>query len=419
MEMGDREVDIAFSQARSLIGYELKRQRELLRNHVNLLDDLQRWVMDSRTEEEIEEDLHKTAEAADNYHLLLAEGFEKFQEDFAELESQIFDLLASRGRDAVIIAQREHLSDSVSVGRRAAQTEEADILTDQGFDLRQVSVLIEEFLAFLDLGAGKDPSVQECRVKLREATALQEELQSWWREIKDTADTREKCAAKDDLFEELARLEWVVAELRSLGRVAKTWSPTPAKVQQLKPTEKQVMEPAPHKNDESKTPQPKTDAQPDDGLNVMSAEVIAAFEEDYYRHVGLWHELKKTARTPAQENELRLFGAMLRRRREEMSEWRRSGSFGGEKPSLLSASFRGGLPGESHVRGAHTSTAVEQQRTGRSKQKPDEMSRILRDLFRVDSPPAQDSAPSGHPNRRVYLTSGLANPRTKRRRRVR
>lgn len=84
----------------------------------------------------------------------------------------------------------------------------------------------------------------------------------------------------------------------------------------------------------------------------MEPEEIDRYEEDYYNHQSLVQALRGTATTDAHRAEVREREALLHARRDELSVWRNQGGYLGETPRLFADTFKGALPGQSHVRGA-------------------------------------------------------------------
>ena len=80
-------------------------------------------------------------------------------------------------------------------------------------------------------------------------------------------------------------------------------------------------------------------------------EAIARYQDDYEKHLGMFHTLRGTATTEAHMRELRDFEQLLNKRRTELSIWRKQGGYTGILPLFLADTFQGALPGESHVRG--------------------------------------------------------------------
>lgn len=158
-------------------------------------------------------------------------------------------------------------------------------------------------------------------------------------------------------------------------------------------------------------------------LEQLTGAEIEAYEEDYYRHVGLYRALIETATSQAHYRELSEFKALLDDRRVELSAWREDGGFEGDRPRLFADSYAGALPGESHVRGDSRRRSKNKRRgAGRAQQSNGrytsaEVSQILRDFSDHRNRSRESGRPGrkGNFNGKIFLTSGQINPRANKR----
>lgn len=401
MGVTQKEVNLAIAQARALVGREMKRQRLLLRDRVSAFEELNRVVLQARTDRELDEYLDAAGENRDRYDQMFVDGYDQFEEQLAELEGRLFELAGRRGRKAVVEAERET--------QPAASTSSEP--REPNLGLKETSLRVEELLEFIDPYAGELPHVEECKQKLRQATALQKELQALWQKARSENASEVERKAVDEIFDQLAKLEMVFGELRPLIKAAKAWSSNSQTT--VEPKARQQ----PRK---SEPPVPAAEESPNPRADKSAAlrrweETLRRFEDDYHRHFEIWHILRKTAENEEHEREMQQLKVRLDLRREELSRWRTAEGWEGQEPELIADVFRGALPGESHVRGVTSRTSAERsaRREHPSGGGGADVSAILRDFYR---PRASLPVKSGgqNPNRRVFRTSGQVNPRAKR-----
>lgn len=149
----------------------------------------------------------------------------------------------------------------------------------------------------------------------------------------------------------------------------------------------------------------------------LSTEMAARYQEDYYRHVGLYQSLLQTAVTDAHFKELIAFKELLDYRRNELGEWRSAGGYQGDLPLFFVDSYVGALPGESHVRGKPGKRKKKSAKKQGSRQKYSsaEVSQILRD-FTHPYRPSRAVGRKSNFNGKIFITTGKVNPRANKRR---
>lgn len=267
------------------------------------------------------------------------------------------------------------------------------------------SDLVVRLRSFLGRAAQQPPTLEETKQKLVLARTVLQELraQTYTDCATDPVETGQRLVDQREIQDLTPLVEELTLLVTTLEGGA---SPAAA------PWAKRTSPP-------STTPEKEPPAQP--ARQPLTPETVALYEEDYYRHLGLYRSLLTTASSEAHFAELRDFKKLLDHRRDELSQWRREGGYLGQTPLFFADSYEGALPGESHVRGVGArrgrNTAVGQPEA-RRRYTSEEVSQILRDFTNPGRPSRGGGKPGrkGNFNGRIFLTTGQINPRANKRR---
>lgn len=374
---------IEIGDIRSFVDREMKNLQETAARRLQTLEEL---VVDIATAQ--------TLEALEEHEIECSLRFAALRDEFDEVLDDFEGQLELREQQLVTTALEAQLTVVVEDEDR----ELAEVPTSS-------SDLVLRLRDFLDQAEAHPPSLETARQKLTLARTVLRTLRSLAEGAVDSRDAIQRALDQrdiEDLSPIVVELALLVSAIRGGANPEPDDAPVPATLP-VKPQKKQQ-------------PPPSGPA-----LHPLAAETVKRYEDDYYRHVGLFQTLLKTASTDAHYRELIEFRGLLDARREDLSRWRREGGYTGTTPLFFADSYEGALPGESHVRTKKKDkkkrkktrrTAVGSVRTSES------VSQILRDFTDPRRPSSSTGrvGRKGNFNSKIFITTGLINPRANKRR---
>lgn len=230
------------------------------------------------------------------------------------------------------------------------------------------SEFVRKLRRFLASAEKETPTLRDAHRQYAMAESVLRTLQAQLGSPIDEADSTD-LALWEDWFQEAEDLRPMVRELSSLVLWIEAYPQRSAGWKRGRPRasdEKEVssissraveelnsvprdQQPALSTSDDSEMKPGAGVAGPREEFHQLDAEMIAAYEKDYFKHVELCHMLRSTSKMDAHFREWTQLQAQLDERRQELTQWRKDGGYTGDKPLFFSDTFKGALPGTSHV----------------------------------------------------------------------
>lgn len=430
-------LDSMVHQIREFVDGRMHSHRALLDTRLRGLVKGSHAIRQTSTVHDLEETLDGVFAEKDSIEQSFLETWADFEEELFQREEDLLQLVAEAHSKALrgTPGAMEELDDSPGSIQRGGSGNTEPTVTIE-VDTPDTSSVTEIF-QFLDRREGQIPSLQECRDRLKWARGLRAGLHSKWLVMSAVSQNQVQRATCDKIFEEIAKLDLAVKEMPLLIRAIKgrsAQSPHGGKSRSCKgrsatrqgsvESQRTDLKPRLGTSDEPVTqgiPQPFTETVPGDGdqtspseeFRSMTTEQFSALEEDYYHCRYLFRHLRDTDQSSLETRHSLKLQRMLEARREELVRWREDEGYYGNTPRMIAEMFASLESAASHTTKEDSGgDGSGQKQKNRGAEIDQQMRKILRDLVSDSTAPERPRQP-GNLNRRVFLTGGRMNPRSR------